>query len=384
MKFKEAVSLLKAAKREHYILKGQNTARQVLVCPELAGRVMGTTCSGPTGVFGGFIDAKAFKDGITDIWDNWGGEERYWLCPEGGQYGLMFGGKKSCFENYTVQDGFNNQPFKTLEVSKLGNSITMRSRMVLKNGVGTIFHVEITRRITLLDACPYSLGQGDKVDFTGFQSESRLTNVGDKPMTRETGVLAHWHLGQFPVDEHIIAVIPYRPGHYSDPPVREDYFKDFVVGGAMPANRYRILPASVLFKADGKVRTKIGQNRSRAMGLLASYNLATDEIVLLDYDFYPNHEYAASYWYELADPYDGDCISFSAEGPDQEGGSRGRCYELEAMSPALFLHPGESFDWRTRTLHMTGPRVVMAGILRRNLSTEISSLEDFDKASHNC
>ncbi len=381
MKFKEVVGLLKSAKREHYILKGQNPARQVLVCPELSGRVMGTTRSGPNGVFGGFIDAKAFKEGITDIWDNWGGEERYWLGPEGGQYGLMFGGRKSCFENYTVQDGINNQPFKTLEVSRLANSISMRSQMVLKNGMGTVFHAEVTRRITVLDACPYSLGQGDQVDFVGFQSESRLTNVGDRPMTRETGVLAHWHLGQFPVDDHIIAVIPFRPILSPDPPVREDYFKDFVIGGVMPPNRYKILTASVLFKADGRVRTKIGQNRSRAMGLLGSYNLATDEIVMMDYDLYPNYEYAASYWYDLPDPYNGDCISFSAEGPDREGGPKGRCYELESLSPALFLQPGQSFDWRTRTLHMTGPRVVMAAILSRHLSTGISSLEDFDRMS---
>jgi hypothetical protein len=296
----------------------------------------------------------------------------------------MFADKRNCFENYTVQDGINSQPFKTLEVSSLGSSVTMRSRISLRNGIGTLFQVEVTRRITVLDACPYSLGHGDKVEFTGFQSESRLTNIGENPMTRETGVLAHWHLGQFPVDDHIIAVIPYRPGPIPDPPVREDYFKDFVIGGAMPPDRYRVLPASVLFKADGRVRTKIGQNRSRAAGLLASYNLATDEMVLMDYDLYPNHEYAASYWYDLPEPYNGDCISFSAEGPDCEGGARGRCYELESMSPALFLQPGESFDWRTRTLHLIGPRLIMAGILRRHLGAEISSLEAFDSASMNC
>jgi hypothetical protein len=332
-------------------------------------------------MFGGFIDVKAFREGIKDIWDNWGGEERYWLCPEGGQFGLMFRDQCECFAHYHVQEGINNKPYEVLEVSPQTKSLTMGSTMQLKNKLGTEFDVEVTRRITIMDSCPYSLGCGDAINFVGFQSESSLTNIGAKSFSRETGALAHWHFGQFLPGDRVIVVIPYCSGDHTDPPIRKDYFKDFCVGGAMPPNRYQILNNSVLFKANGRVRTKIGQNRSRATGLLGSYNLQTDEMILMDYDFYPQLEYAASYWYEQPQPYHGDVISFSAEGPDRPGGSPGRCYELESMSPAMFLSPGETFTWRTRTMHLIGPKRAMATICQRFLGPNTAQLEAFDRVS---
>jgi uncharacterized protein DUF6786 len=381
MKFSEVTALLEKAGRKTYVLSGRDAQRKVLVCPELAGRVMGTSWAGENGPFGGFIDEQAFREGMKDIWDNWGGEERYWLGPEGGQFGLMFRDQCACFENYHVQEGFNRTPYEVIEVSPLAKSLTMHCRMRLTNKIGTRFDIEVTRRITVLDDCPYTNGCGDSVRFVGFQSESSLMNIGERPFTRETGALAHWHLGQFLVGEHVVGIIPYRTDGDGAPSVREDYFKDFCIGGAIASNRYWLLNNCALFKADGKVRAKIGQNRSRATGLLGSYNLETNEIVLLDYDFYPRLEYAASYWYEQPLPYEGDVISFSAEGPESAGAAPGRCYELEALSPALFLYPGESFTWRTRTMHLAGPRRVLAGICQRFLGPNSSQLEAFDRIS---
>lgn len=381
MKFSEVAELLRAASNDAYVLEGRRKGKQVLVCPSLAGRVMGTTYNGESGEAGGFIDAKAFRDGINDIWDNWGGEERYWLCPEGGQFGLMFKGKESCFDNYSVQDGINNQKYKVVDVAKTGESLTMAADFEMLNGAGTRFEVNSARRITALDACPYAMGAGADVDFVGFQSESTITNTGDMPWNKETGALAHWHLGQFLPGPRVIVIIPFRQGSISDPPIREDYFKDFCIDGRMSPNRYWTKDGFVLFKADGKVRTKIGQNRSRAMGILGSYNLDNDEMVIIDYDFYPNLEYASSYWYEQAEPFNGDVISFSAEGPRAPGELDGRCYELESMSPAMLLSPGQSFTFRTRTMHIKGPRTAMAKICRSQFGVEVSTLEAFDRQS---
>ena len=381
MNFSEIVKLLKNSKNDAYVLEGRCKGRQVLVCPSLAGRVMGTTYNGNNGDFGGFIDVKAFKEGMNDIWNNWGGEERYWLCPEGGQFGLMFQGKKNCFDNYTVQDGINNSKYETVDLSKAGDSLTMKASFNLVNGIGTKFNVDSVRRIRVLDACPYLTGAGNGVDFVGFQSESTITNVGQKAWEKETGALAHWHLGQFLPGPRVIVIIPFKQGDIANPPIREDYFEQFVVGQKMPPNRYWLKDGFALFKADGKCRTKIGQNRSRGMGLLASYNLDTNEIVMMEYDFYPNLEYAASYWYEQPEPYNGDCISFSAEGPGTPAESDGRCYELESMSPAMLLEPGQSFTFRTRTMHMKGPRTTMARICRQQLGPEIATLEAFDRQS---
>lgn len=377
MTFAEVRELLRQSGNDGFVLTGRNNQSVVLVAPNLAGRVMATSFDGEQGEINGFVDARAFKEGMRDIWDNWGGEERYWLGPEGGQFGLMFQGKKNCFANYSVPPGFNKQEYIVTEHAGSGNSLTMQASFTLRNAAGTHFSLACTRRITALDECPYAVGAGSAVESVGFESASSIVNMGPNAWTKETGCLAHWHLGQFLPGPRVIAIIPFRQGAIADPPVREDYFRDFCIGGKMPPERYWIRDGFVLFRADGKCRTKIGQNRSRATGLLGSYNLETDEIILLEYDFYPNLEYAASYWYEQPEPFHGDCISFSAEGPDEEGGPDGRCYELEAMSPALLLAPDQCFTFRTRTMHIRGPRAAMAAICRRHLGPEISTLEAF-------
>lgn len=381
MTFSEVQSLVQSAGKEIYVLTGRNRQRKVLVCPQLAGRVLGTSFSGESGTFGGYINHRAFTEGMKDAWDNWGGEERYWLCPEGGQYGLMFRDKRESFSHYHVQDGINNQPYEVTEASPHGSFLRMRSRMRLQNKQGTNFDVEVARHISPLDNCPYANGCGSSVDVVGFQSESTLSNIGQIPFSRDTGALAHWHIGQFPVGKHTIAAIPYRASSSEDPPIREDYFKDFCLGGFMPRHHYSKLNNCVLLKADGRVRTKLGQNSSRAAGLLGSYNLETGEVVLMDYDFYPKLEYVASYWYHQPRPYHGDVISLSVEGPNEPGGPAGRCYELEAMSPALWLDPGESFTWRTRTMHLRGAKQTVAPIFERFLGPNLAQLELFDRVS---
>ncbi len=378
MKFAEVTAMLKESKNDAYVLEGRRKGRQVLVSPSLTGRVVGTTYSGDQGQCNGFLFEKSFREGMTDIWNNWGGEERYWLAPEGGPYSIQFDGRANYFDNYHVQDGLNSIRYETEEVSKLGNSLCMKSQFGLKNNINTEFELEVTRRITALDDCPYLAGAGPDCDFVGFQSESTVTNLNSFAWTKETGSLAHWHLGQFHLGPKTVAIAPFRQADTTDPPIREDYFREFCVDGRMPANRYWIRDGFVLFLADGTCRTKIGQNRSRATGLIGSFDLENNELHLMQYDFYPELEYIASYWYEeQTDPYGGDCISMAIEGPDKPGGPGGNCYELESLSPAMLLEPGQSFTFRTRTMHLKGPRTTMAKICRRQLGPEISTMEAF-------
>ena len=381
MKFAEVVQLLKNSNNDAFVLEGRRKDKQVLVCPNLAGRVMGTTYQGDEGQIGGFVNVEALKNGMNETWNNWGGEERHWLCPEGGQFGLMFGGKQNCFDNYAVPDGMNNAEYELIDQTLSRSSLTMKASLTLINAMDTKFDLECVRRITALDGCPYLTEVDPEVDFVGFESESTATNIGSKAWIRQTGCLAHWHLGQFSAGPRVIVIIPFRQGDLADPPVCEDYFRDFCIGGQMAPERLWIKDSFVLSKADGKYQTKIGQQRSRAMGLLASYNLDSNEMILIDYDYYPNLEYAASYWYEQTDPFNGDCASFFCEGPEARGEPDGRFYELESMSPAMLLSPGQSFTFRTRTIHIKGPGKLMAALCRRQLGPDLAILEAFDKQS---
>lgn len=376
MTIHELIELLRNSGVTPYTLTGRGES-VAIVTPSLSGRVLATSFRGHQDSINGFVDADAFRHGMRDFWDNWGGEDRYWLCPEGGQFGLMFQGKENCFANYTVQPGINNQVYRVTEIAASGNNLTMQAEFELVNAKGTQFSLQSTRRITLLEDCPFTVGTSLEVESVGFESSSTITNIGQDPWTRDSGALAHWHLGQFPLGDRTVIVIPFRPGSSSDPPVREDYFREFCIDGKMPADRYSIGDGFVLLRADGRCRTKIGQNRSRGTGLIGSIDLDSNRLVFMDYDFYPNLQYAASYWYEQTEPYNGDCISVSAEGPSEVGAPNGRCYELESMSPAMLLPPGQSFTFRTRTMHVRGSQPIVADICRQQLGPSWSALDRF-------
>ena len=129
MRFAEVVQWLKNSNNDAFVLEGGRKGKQVLVCPGLAGRVMGTTYQGDEGQIGGFINIEALKNGMNETWNNWGGEERHWLCPEGGQFGLMFGDKENCFDNYAVPEGMNNAEYELIDQTLNRSSLTMKGSL---------------------------------------------------------------------------------------------------------------------------------------------------------------------------------------------------------------------------------------------------------------
>src|SRR5262249_37362922 len=70
------------------VLNGQGGA-QVVVAPDYQGRVMTSTGDGSTSF--GWIGRDAVGSGARQPHMNvFGGEDRFWLGPEGGQYALYF------------------------------------------------------------------------------------------------------------------------------------------------------------------------------------------------------------------------------------------------------------------------------------------------------
>ena len=60
-------------------------AARVLICPEYQGRVMTSTCSGEDGASLGWINRRFIEEGKPSRqFNNYGGEDRIWLSPEGG------------------------------------------------------------------------------------------------------------------------------------------------------------------------------------------------------------------------------------------------------------------------------------------------------------
>lgn len=378
MLWAEAVEFLRDTRNETIIIEARKSPAAVVLAPGLVGRVMCSTFDRKQGEAHAWINEAACRKGKVDpVFNNFGGEERLFFAPEGGQFGLMFGRKESRFENYCVQAGMNSLDYQL--VSRDDHSALIQADMTLDNYTGTRFKLHVDRRVTLLEVCPFTLEVDHPVELVAFQSENTVTNVGPDPWTRKNGTVAMWCLGQLLEHPRLTIVVPTQPRTHPrlPPPTVDEYFKDFCVGGTFPSNRRASFDDFVLLFADGRVRCKVGVKKQRATGRLGSFEPDTCHLVLVDHDFYPELDYVSGYWRYCKDPYDGDALSIYIDGPDQADGPQGTCYELETVSPALFLRPRESFSYRSRTFHIRGDREDVGSICRRFLRADLAQIEEF-------
>ena len=98
------------------LLKDLNGSAQVIVLPAYQGRVMTSTSDGEKGLSYGWINhdliaTGAFSEHFTAL----GGEERFWLGPEGGQFSLFFKkGSDFTFNNWYVPKAIDSEPFNLI------------------------------------------------------------------------------------------------------------------------------------------------------------------------------------------------------------------------------------------------------------------------------
>ncbi len=66
------------------VLKSEDQMTQVAICPNYQGRVMTSTATGETGLSFGWINYELISSRkIKDHINAFGGEDRFWLGPEG-------------------------------------------------------------------------------------------------------------------------------------------------------------------------------------------------------------------------------------------------------------------------------------------------------------
>src|SRR5436309_13817312 len=72
-------------------LHDENNRAKVLLSADYQGRVMTSTATGDTGASYGWINYELISSGKRKAQFNpFGGEERFWMGPEGGQYSIYF------------------------------------------------------------------------------------------------------------------------------------------------------------------------------------------------------------------------------------------------------------------------------------------------------
>ena len=374
--FGEDIAFLKKH-TEIIVLRDKAGSAQVALAPAWQGRVMTSTVGGDSATGFGWINHKLIASGKLQPHINvFGGEDRFWIGPEGGQFSIFFApGKK-----FQLQDWFTPPPIDTLPFSVVKQSsdkATFAAKFALTNYSGTRFDVEVKREVRLLTASRAFQNLGVKpssnVNVVAYESHNRITNAGDKPWQKDTGLLSIWILGMFNPSPATTIVIPIQPGPASEvgPEVNSDYF------GAVPPNRLAVKNSAVFFSGDGQFRSKIGVNPQRSKGVIGSYDAANKTLTIVQFT-QPKGvtEYVNSQWKWQDKPYAGDVSNSYNDGPPAPGKKPlGPFYELESSSPAAALAPLKSLTHTHRTIHLTGSQSELNTIAQSVLGVSLAQIQ---------
>jgi hypothetical protein len=348
------------------VLQDESGKSMILVSSEWQGRIITSTAGGPEGNSFGWINYNLVESQeLEEHMNPFGGEDRIWLGPEGGQFSLYFKeGTSFDFDHWFVPEQIDTEPFVLIKSGK--NYAHFEQKMDLVNYSGFRFNLKISRDIRMLSKNDakndFDINFPENVEFVAFESETILTNTSDKAWIKETGMPSIWILGMFNPSPEVTIIIPYRQGDESllGPVVNDTYF------GKIPAERLKIQEGIILFRGDGKARGKIGLSPSRVMSLAGSYDKTSRTLTVVKFSFHEGDtDYVNSMWEYQKDPFKGDVLNSYNDGPLADGGQMGPFYELESSSPAARLQPGESLKHVHQTYHFQGDEKVLDEIAKK-------------------
>jgi len=134
-----------------HVLELEDGNAKVLLCADYQGRVFTSSASGDSGTSYGWLNYALLSSGEKKQQFNpVGGEERFWLGPEGGQYSIYFKkGDPFDYPHWQVPAVIDTIAYDIVEHNN--TSATFSKKASVTNYSGTTFDLDITRKIQLLD-----------------------------------------------------------------------------------------------------------------------------------------------------------------------------------------------------------------------------------------
>lgn len=336
---------------------------QVIVSPKYQGKVFTSTTSGSEGQSFGWINYKAFSAPIDPHMNAYGGENRFWLGPEGGVFSLYFEkGKEMVFDNWKTPSPIDTETWNV--TSQDDRSVTMKKEMQLVNYAGTKLSLTADRSISILDRNAISerlqLSLDSGVQVVGYVSDNRITNTGNDEWTEKTGMPCIWILDMFKPSPQTTIIIPYKTEGIdeSSKVATTDYF------GEIPPDRIHYKDGVLFFKADGNRRSKLGIGPLRAKPVAGSYDAQNKVLTITFFDVDASGKYLNQEWNTLKPPFSGDAVNAYNDGRLDDGSIMGPFYEIESVSPAAFLKPGGSLSHQHVVVHLTGDEAALSLIMK--------------------
>ena len=355
------------------VLELSNGYSKILISADYQGRVMTTTATGDTGTSFGWLNYDLISSGEKKKQFNpVGGEERFWIGPEGGQYSIYFKGNESfTIANWQVPAVIDTVIYDVEESTQ--SEALFSKKASLTNYSGTKFDINIERSIRLLDktAIENKLKTSIPADlhFVGYQTENSIQNIGTEDWTRQKGLLSIWLLGMFTPTPKTMVVIPFFPVPNARSFITDNYF------GSIPSGRLQIKDSLLFFVCDGKYRSKIGIAPLIAKPIAAGVDFEKNVLTIVIPEIDKNASYVNSKWEMQNEPYKGDVINSYNDGPLEDGTQMGPFFEIESSSPALRLRKGEKGTYKQTTLHFQGGYNSIRQLAQQLLHVDIDSIK---------
>lgn len=362
-----------------FVLKRGGAA--IAVTPEYQGRVMTSSADGDQGLGFGWINNEAIESGeIKPHINVFGGEDRFWIGPEGGQFSVFFkGGDPMDLEHWQTPAPIDSEEYTVAK--KTATSAVFTHNFTLTNTSGTPLHIGVQRTVELLSGAQVKstlgLGVPSGVKAVAYRTTNRLSNEGKAAWTKKSGAPSIWILGMYKPGAKTTIAIPYNTAG-TGKPVNDNYF------GKVPASRLKTGKTAVFFSGDGQYRSKIGVPPTRTKvfnggSVMGSWDAVNGVLTIVHFSFKPGvTDYVNSSWVpKQPKPFGGDVGNSYNDGPPSPGAKPlGPFYEIESSSPALFLKPGTHHDHVHATFHFQGSKKALDGLCKKVLGVSIQEVEN--------
>jgi len=354
-------------------LHDKDNRSKILLSGDYQGRVMTSTATGDTGTSYGWVNYKLISSGQKKPQFNpVGGEERFWMGPEGGQYSIYFkGGDSFSIANWQVPGIIDTVPY---DVVQADNSHAVFSKTArLTNYSGTTFNIAIQRSVNMLGkntiAQRLNVTIPDNVHCVGYESNNQIKNIGNEDWKKEKGLLSIWLLGMMTPTNQTTVIIPFKPLPNARSLITTNYF------GNIAPELLRIQDSVLFYLCDGKARGKIGLSPLVAKSIAASFDFDRNVLTLIFFPIDKNGLYVNSKWELQKEPYKGDVVNAYNDGPLPTGVQLGPFYEIESSSAAKELKRGETEEYVQTTCHLQGDYESLRRLAKQLLGVDLNYLK---------
>jgi hypothetical protein len=358
-----------------HLVQLQDSNMKILVSADYQGRVMTSTAAGDNGSGYGWINYNLVSSGEKKKQFNpVGGEERFWIGPEGGQYSIYF--KKGDSFNIThwqVPTVVDTETYNIVQQDK--SSVTFSKSAVITNYSGTTFNLTIKRKVELLNknavekklqiSIPLSLR------YVAYESTNQIKNTGRQGWKKDSGLLSIWLLGMMNPTPQTKVIIPFIPIPNAKSFITDNYF------GKIPSGRLMVRDSVLFFRCDGKSRGKLGLSPAIAKPVVGSYDFEKNVLTILIPEVHNGDAYVNSKWEIQPQPYKGDVINSYNDGPLEDGTQLGPFYEIESSSPVEELQPGQTEEYHQLTCHFQGDYSTLKELAKQLLFINLDEVKNW-------